>query len=128
MGVTGSRQSQFARRRGIQQPRRQNAAIDDRQFLDRDAFGIERLRPQSAHPQRIVDNANAAVEKLFAETILEEACLARNRRAVRRSHQMADQRPGNARIEHHRHFARRNFTRIRPCDSPLSGATADAGW
>src|SRR5260370_10846970 len=50
VGVAGRDQSQFPRGRTIQQPRCQHALIDDGEFFDLYAFGVERLRAQAAHP------------------------------------------------------------------------------
>ena len=38
---------------------------------------------------------------------------------------MIDERTGNARIEHHRHAARRHLARIEPLDRALAGGAAD---
>src|SRR5579872_2995848 len=98
MSMTGGRELEFARGRAIQKPGRQNALIDDRKLLDPDTFGVERLRTQAAPAQGIIDDANMAGEELLAEPVFQKARLARDRGAVDRAHQMADQRAGNARV------------------------------
>src|SRR6202022_2268237 len=94
------------------QTQRRAARGDEGEFLDLDALGIERLRAQSAPSQRIVDDADVLAEQLLAETVLEETRLARNRGAVDRADQMADQRSGNPGIEHDRHLAGLDLARI----------------
>ena len=61
-------------------------------LLHRDALAVERMRAQAAQPQRIVDDADAGANNLLAELVLQEAGLARDRGAVDRADEMADQR------------------------------------
>ena len=60
MGMARGHHPEFTRGGAIQQPRRQHTVIDDRELFNPHAFGIERLRAQAAHPQRIVDDADVA--------------------------------------------------------------------
>ena len=124
--MTGRDQSKLPCGCGIQQPRGQHALIDDGELLDLDAFGVERLRAQSAHPQRIVDDADVLGEQLLAEPILEETGLARNRRTVDRADQMTDQRSGNPRIKHDRHLAGLDLARVGARHRALARGAADA--
>ena len=81
-------------------------------LLAGDALGVERLRAQAALAQRIVDDADAVRKQLLAELVLQEAGLARDRGAVDGADEMADQRAGDARIEHDRHLAGLDLARI----------------
>src|SRR6201999_879043 len=100
--------------------------INDGELLDFDALGVEGLRAQTAYPQRIVDDADVPGEQLLAETILQERSLARDRGAVHRADQMADDRPGNPRIEYHRHLAGLDLARIGARHGALARGAADA--
>ena len=126
MGVAGRDQSELPRGRAIQKPRCQNAVIDDRELFDLDALGVEGLRAQSAHPQRIVDDTDVLCEQPRTETVLQEAGLARDRGAVHRAHEMADQRSGNPGIEHDRHLAGLDLAGIGARDRALACLAADA--
>ena len=75
--------------------------------------------------KRIVDDANAVGEQLRAHLVSQEAGLARDRRAVDGAGEMRHQRAGDARIEHHRHLARRHLARVEPRDRALAGGAAD---
>src|SRR6516165_10055058 len=70
MSVTRRGHSEFARGCTIEQPRGENAFVDDRELFDFDALGVERLRTQSSPAQRVVDNADVLCEQLLAEPIL----------------------------------------------------------
>ena len=83
------------------------------------------MRAQAALAQGIVDDADAVAEQLLAHLVAQEAGLARDRCAVGGARQMRHQRPGDARIEHHRHLARRHLARIEPLDRALAGGAAD---
>ena len=61
-----------------------------------------------------------------AETVLQETGLARDRGAVHRADEMADQRSGNPGIEHHRHLAGLDLARIGARHRALAGLAADA--
>ena len=126
MGVTGGRQPEFARGRGIKQPRGQDALIDDGELLDRDALGVERLRAQAAPAQRIVDDPDVLCKQLLAHAVLEKTGLARDRGAIDRADQMADQRIGDPRIEDHRHLAGFDLARIGARHGALAGGAPDA--
>ena len=124
--MAGRDQPEFARGRAIQQPGGQHALIDDRQLFDSDAFGVEGLRAQPSHPQRIVDDADIVGKQLLSEAVFEETGLARNRGAVHGADEMADQRTRNPGIEHHRHLASLDLARIGACHRTLAGLSADA--
>ena len=126
MGVAGRDQPEFARGRAIQQPRGQHALVDQRELLHLDAFGVEGLRAQAAHPQGIVDDADVLREQLLAEPVFQEAGLARDRGAVDGADEMADQRSRNAGIEHHRHLAGLDLARIGARHRALARLAADA--
>src|ERR1700722_7504281 len=126
MGVAGRGQSEFARGRAIQQPRCQHALIDDGELLDLYAFGVERLRAQSAHPQRIVDDADILGKQLLAETVLQETGLACDRRAIDRADEMTDHRTRYARVEHDGHLAGLDLARIGTRHRALARGAADA--
>src|SRR3569623_2151237 len=128
MGMAGCGHAKLARRRAIEQPCCQHATVHDRMPFHRYAFGVEGLRAQATHPQRIVDNANAAVEQLLSELILEKAGFARDGCTVHGTHKMPDQRTRHARIEHHRRLAGRDLARVDTCDRPFAGATAYVAW
>ena len=123
--MPGRGQPKLARRRRIQQPRRQDAIVDQRGLLHLDALGVERLRTQATRTQRIVDDADVLGKQLRAELVLQEAGLARDRSAVDSADEMADQRTGHPRIEHDRHLAGRDLARIGARHGTLTGAAAD---
>ena len=123
--VAGRGQAEFARGGAIEDPGAQAAVVDQRQLLAGDAFAVEGMRAQAALAQRIVDDADAVGEQFLAHLVLQEAGLARDRRAIDGAGEMRHQRAGDARIEHHRHLARRHLARIEPRDGALAGAAAD---
>src|SRR6202034_581353 len=126
MRVAGGRELEFARERAIQKPGGQTALTDERELLDANALGVERLRAQSPAAQRIIDDADIASEELLAQAIFQKAGLARDRRAIDRADQVADQRAGNAWVEYDRHLAGFDLARIGAGDRTLAGAAADA--
>ena len=65
-------------------------------------------------------------EQLRTETVFQEAGLARDRGAVHRANEMADQRAGNPGIEHDRHLAGLDLARIGACDRAFACLAADA--
>ena len=111
--------------RAIEQPGAQYAVIDQRQPLADDAFAVEWVRAQAALAQRIVDDADAVGEKFLSHLVAQETRLARDRGAIGGAGQMPDDRAGDARIEHHRHLARRYLARIDPLDGALAGSAPD---
>src|ERR1700733_1900531 len=125
MRVASGRELEFARGRAIQKPGGQNALIDERELLDANALGVERLRAQSPSAQRIIDDADIASEELLAQAIFQKAGLARDRRAIDRADQVADQRAGNAWVEYDRPLAGFDLARIGAGDRTLAGAAAD---
>src|SRR5215831_17469134 len=126
MGMAGRRQSELPRGCRIEQPGGQNAVVDDRELLNLDALGIKGLRAQAAQPQRIVNDTNVAGKKLRAEMVLEETRLARDRGAVDRVDEMADQRVRHARIVHDGHLAGLDLARIGARNRALPRSAADA--
>ena len=91
--VPGGDKAEFARGRAVEQPRTQHAVLDQRELLPGDAFGVERMRAQPAHAQRIVDDADAVGEQLLAHPVLQEAGLARDRGAVDGAGEMRTSEP-----------------------------------
>jgi len=83
-------------------------------------------RAQPAPAQGIIDDADILGEQLRAETILEEAGLARDRGAIDRADEVADQRARHARIEHHGHLAGLGLVGIGARDGALGRDPADA--
>ena len=95
--------SELARGRRIEQPGCEDAVLHHGQALGGDALGIEGARAQAAQAARVVEHVDARPEQPLAEPVLEEARLARDRRAVDRAGEMADEGPGHAPVEHDRH-------------------------
>src|SRR5580698_4891408 len=91
MRVARGRKFEFARGGAVQKPGGQNALINERELLDANALGIEWLRAQAPATQWIIDDADIAGEELLAQAIFQKAGLARDRRAVDRANQVADQ-------------------------------------
>ena len=124
-GVAGGLQTEFARGGAVEEPGLEHAVLDQLDPVRGDAFGVKRSRALAAPPQRVVDDVDAAGENPLPELFAQEARLARHRSAVGGAGDMIDQRTGNARIEHHRHAARRHLARIEPLDCALAGDAAD---
>src|SRR5437762_1762184 len=58
MGMSARDQAEFARGGAIEQPGGQHPLVDQCDLLHLDALGVEGLRPQATHAQRIVDDAD----------------------------------------------------------------------
>ena len=126
MGMPGRDQPEFARGRAIQQPRGQHPLVDERDLLHFDALGVEGLRPQAAHPQGIVDDADVLRKQLLAHPVFQKARLARDRGAVDGADEMADQRCRHPGIVHDRHLAGFDLARIGARHGALARLAADA--
>src|SRR6516164_4222216 len=103
LGVSGAGKTELARGRGIQEPRRERAVLDDGETPRRNALGVERARAQSAPTQRIVEHLDARPEQSLPEPVLEEARLARYRSAIDGACEMVDERARDPAVEHDRH-------------------------
>ena len=123
--VAGGGKAQFARGPAIEQPGAQEAVLDQSEFSAGDAFAVERMRTQRALAQRVVDDADAVGEQLLAQLVAQETGLARDRGAVGGAGKVRNQRARHTRIEHHRHLAGRNFTRVEPFHRALAGGAPD---
>src|ERR1700692_1197452 len=126
IGVAGGGKTELATGRAVEDPGFQDAALDHFARAGDDALGVERPRAQAAPAQRIVDDVDIGRKNLRAELFAQEARLARDRGAVDGVGEVADQRAGDAGVEHHRHAARRDLARIEPLDGALAGAAADS--
>ncbi len=104
---------------------RSTPSINQRQPFPADALAVERLRAQAALAQRIVDDADAVGEELFAHLVAQEACLAGDGSAVHGAGKMADDGAGNATVEYDGHLAGRHLARIEPRDGAFAGGAAD---
>src|ERR1700745_2022399 len=63
LGVGGAGNTALARGRGVQDPRREHAVLDDGETPGRNALGVERARAQTAPTQRTVANVDARPEQ-----------------------------------------------------------------
>src|SRR5262249_60250015 len=90
-----------------------------------DAFGIERARAQAALAQRIVDHFHARIENPLAELVAQETRLARDRIAIRRAGEVADQGAGDPGGKHDRHPPSLDLPRIKATDGTLAGSAPD---
>src|SRR6201993_703082 len=125
LGVAGAGKTEIARGRGVQDPRREHAVLDDGKTPRRNALGVERARAQSAPTQRIVDNVDARPEQPLPEPVLEEARLARHRSAIDGACEMADERASDPAVEHDRYSFALHLARIEPLDGALAGRASD---
>src|SRR6478672_3171195 len=121
----GAGKTELARGRGVQDPRREHAVLDNGETPRRNALGVERARAQSAPTQRIVDDVNARPEQPLPEPVLEEARLARHRSAIDGAGEMADERAGDPAVEHDRHAFGLHLARVEPLDGALAGRASD---
>src|SRR5439155_16419474 len=95
-GVASGLETELAGGRAIEEPGREGAVLDDGAARARDTFGVEGLRAQPAPPQRIVDDGDAGRKQAFAQLVAQEARLARDRAAIDRGGEVADERARHA--------------------------------
>src|SRR6185437_6260595 len=95
-GVAGGCEVELACRGEIEQPCREHAIVDNGISFGRQSFGIERPAAMSALAMRVVEDADAFGENLFAHLVLEERRAAGHGATVDGAGKMADQSAGYA--------------------------------
>src|SRR5262245_63680949 len=123
--MTGGDKSELARGGGIEQPGCEHAVVHQGHALGRNTFGVERARTQAARAVRVIDHLDARPEQPLPELFFEETRLARDRGAVDRAGEMADERSRYPPVEYDRDALGLHFARVEPFDRALARRAPD---